>query len=299
MSIALYLTMVVALIAGAIHMLFIRPRQRRRALVNSAMPLSWQSWIAQSVPHYACYSADLRQLLEDRVKIFVAEKAFYGCAGQEVEDRHRVTIAAQACLLSLAYPIDSTSTVTAILLYPSAFRVPASGSTGLSFEQDGVVAFEQDGIATFDQNNIAGDEDIRLGESWEEGRIILSWDDIETELAARQTGERRIANVVLHEFAHLFDQHQGISAAMDAGEPGLAATLNRALADLQHAVETDRETLIDPYGATEPAEFIAVLTETFFEHPLALQQADGELYATISQIYRLDLAALVRQCGEG
>lgn len=292
LSIALYLTLVVVLIAGAIHLLFIRPRQRRRALVNSPMPPSWRSWIAQAVPHYACYSADSRHLLEERVKIFVAEKAFYGCDGQEVEDLHRVTIAAQACLLSLAYPIDSASAVTAILLYPSAFRVPASGTTGLSFfDQDGVVAFDQDVV-------IASDEDIRLGESWEEGRIILSWDDIETELAARKAGEQPIANVVLHEFAHQFDQHQGISAAMVAGESGPAATLSRAFAALQQAVETDMETLIDPYGSTEPAEFIAVLTETFFERPLALQQSDEALYATISQIYRLDLATLVRQSGE-
>jgi Mlc titration factor MtfA (ptsG expression regulator) len=46
-----------------------------------------------------------------------------------------------------------------------------------------------------------------------------------------------------------------------------------------------RSTLIDPYGAKNPAEFFAVTTEAFFERPLALHQKHPELYEQFESFY--------------
>ena len=45
---------------------------------------------------------------------------------------------------------------------------------------------------------------------------------------------------------------------------------------------------MDHYGATEPAEFFAVLTETFFEKPRQLHKNHPELYEEAQKFFNLD-----------
>lgn len=280
-SVALYLLVVIVILAGAIYGLFIHPARRRRKLAEQPLSSQWQRWIAAAVPHYTRFSPELRLRLEQGLKVFMAEKRFYGCDGMELKDQHRVTIAAQACLLVINRTVDEFSAVQAILLYPSAFRVPApSGSGPGSFGIGG-------------EDIVSEHDSVHLGESWGEGRIILSWDDIEAEIAQRQAGQPVQSNVVLHEFAHQLDQAEGVSVAMSGGKNPSARVLARAYHELQQAAEQGAHTLLDPYGATDPAEFVAVATETFFEEPLALRDADPELYDVLMRLYRLDLAGLL------
>jgi Mlc titration factor MtfA (ptsG expression regulator) len=53
-------------------------------------------------------------------------------------------------------------------------------------------------------------------------------------------------------------------------------------------VENGQKTVLDSYGATSPAEFFAVATETFFEKPNQLQQKHPPLYELLKRYYRLD-----------
>jgi len=46
--------------------------------------------------------------------------------------------------------------------------------------------------------------------------------------------------------------------------------------------------LSDSYGATNPAEFFAVATETFFEKPIQLSKKHQALYELLQRYYRLD-----------
>ena len=57
---------------------------------------------------------------------------------------------------------------------------------------------------------------------------------------------------------------------------------------LQDLVERGKNTLIDDYGATNPAEFFAVATETFFEKPRLLRKRHKELYQQLQQYYCQD-----------
>jgi len=52
----------------------------------------------------------------------------------------------------------------------------------------------------------------------------------------------------------------------------------------------DRPTLLDKYGATNPAEFFAVATEYFFEQPHRLKEKHPELYEELRLFYRQDPA---------
>lgn len=45
---------------------------------------------------------------------------------------------------------------------------------------------------------------------------------------------------------------------------------------------------IDPYGATNPAEFFAVAPETFFEKPKQLRRVRPDLYEEMKSYYGVD-----------
>jgi len=53
-------------------------------------------------------------------------------------------------------------------------------------------------------------------------------------------------------------------------------------------VENGKKTVLDSYGATNPAEFFAVATETFFEKPKQLNQKHPDLYELLQRYYHLD-----------
>lgn len=101
-------------------------------------------------------------------------------------------------------------------------------------------------------------------------------------------------NLVFHEFAHQLDMING-----DAdGVPPLPAELRQPWADvmakeyrrLTKASRRRRDTLLDPYGATEPAEFFAVTTEAFFDAPTDLRDEHPGLYDLFRRYYGQDPA---------
>ena len=55
-----------------------------------------------------------------------------------------------------------------------------------------------------------------------------------------------------------------------------------------------RSTDIDPYGATNAAEFFAVVTEAFFEKPRPLRRKHPELYDELKLYYKQDPASWTR-----
>ena len=54
------------------------------------------------------------------------------------------------------------------------------------------------------------------------------------------------------------------------------------------AADRERDTLLDPYGATDEAEFFAVVTEAFFDQPLELRDRHPKLYDVVREFYRVE-----------
>jgi Mlc titration factor MtfA (ptsG expression regulator) len=204
------------------------------------------------------------------MNVFLAEKSFEGCGGLEVTDNIRVIVAAQACMLLLHLDVPRYyPDLHTILIYPDAY-VAATREV----LPDGIVV---EGTS------------VRGGESWTRGVVVLSWSDVRAGAADIADGH----NVVLHEFAHQLDQEDGSAD----GAPFLeqrsqyvawARTLGAEFRELQIATARGRRTTIDRYGATNPAEFFAVITEAFFERPSALQKRHPELYEQLKTFYKQD-----------
>lgn len=254
---------------------FLRDRRRAR-LLATPFPEEWRPYLHR-FNWYRSLDAARRRRLEDLVRIFINEKQFEGCAGLVLTDEMKVVIAAQACLLLVGrvgadsdelYPGLST-----ILVYPAAYRAVTKtiGPGGVVTESDGV----------------------RLGESWNStngpgsgGPIVLSWSDV----VAGSANEHDGRNVVLHEFAHQLDAEAG---GMD-GAPKLhgrsaynawARVFSGEFARLAHDLAAAHPHLINAYGATNPPEFFAVVTEHFFEQPALLREQHPDLYAQLASFY--------------
>jgi MtfA peptidase len=248
--------------------LFHPEKARREKLRAEPLEPELVAIIERNFPYYQRLSEEDRRELQGHVQVFLAEKTFEGCGGLELTDEMRVTIAAQACVLLLHRETDYFPECNAILVYPSTFVAKATRVEG------GIV--------------IEGDE-ARLGESHARGLVVLAWDDV-------RRGARDVAdghNVVFHEFAHQLDQESGSAD----GAPELprssmyapwARVLGKEYAALQDALERHRRTVIDGYGATSPAEFFAVVSETFFEKPLQLKTKHPALYELFCEFYKQD-----------
>lgn len=256
-------------------MLHLLRSRRRAALRREPLSASARAIVERNVPWVAGLDVADRQELEGLVRVFLSEKSFEGCGGLVVTDEVRVTIAAHACRLLLHRETDFFPHVDAILVYPSAYRVPPEEG------EDGIVL---------------EDDDELVGESWSNGIVVIAWDEVCA--SAERPGDG--TNVVLHEFAHQLDAEDGaMNGTPDLRAHGDDARWARVLGDeldkLSRSLDAGRRTAIDPYAATDPAEFFAVVTEMFFEKPRTLKRRHPALYAELATFYRQDPA---RDLGE-
>jgi Mlc titration factor MtfA (ptsG expression regulator) len=244
--------------------------RRRKRLREALFPDAWLGIIKKNFPLYDRLSLDDQTELLGHIQVFLAEKHFEGCGGLTINDEMRVTIAAHACLLLLHRKTDVYPRVSSILVYPEAFVVP-------------VVEYE---------NGVVSEEtDVMLGEAWLHGTVVLSWDEVRHDAADIRDGR----NLVLHEFAHQLDGETGdTEGAPVLDQPSRyvawARVLGKAFERLRKDAEAGRPTVIDEYGATNEAEFFAVVTEAFFEKPRHLKLRHPELYEELKTFYKQDPA---------
>lgn len=253
---------------------FFRNRRRKRWLAR-AMPGAWEVWLRTNVWQYSILPEKLQAKVQRVVCILFHEKEWASGGGMMVTEEMRVTIAGQAALATLGfekpYYFERLKT---IIVYPSAFQSrPKSGKTSLLGE-----------LSQPERNHGA-----RIGEAWQGGPIILSWDAVLRD--GRRTWSGR--NVVLHEFAHHMD---GLDGQTDGAPPltdyEFEKKWYRVTAEefqrLRAFARRGEETLLDAYGATSPAEFFAVSTECFFTQPYALADEHSELFAVLTRLFGKD-----------
>jgi Mlc titration factor MtfA (ptsG expression regulator) len=242
---------------------------RRERIASRPFPAVWRGILRRNVPYLRRMPPALQRQLQRHIQVFLSEKPFIGCAGQKISDEVRVTIAAQACLLLLNKPAHYFPKLRRILVYPGAFVVQKvhTGADGVLQEQRQVLS----------------------GESWSQGQVVLSWEHVLEGAALPDDG----FNVVLHEFAHQLDQETG--AANGAPRlPGArryarwSQVLGAEFARLRAMAESGQPTLLNTYGATDPAEFFAVATEAFFEQAPQLAAEAPALYDELRSFYRVD-----------
>ncbi|PQA89070.1 zinc-dependent peptidase [Hyphococcus luteus] len=265
--------LLIILVAGAGLLLggyWALKRRRTEALMAAPLPAEHRRILRAKVPIYSALPHDIHKRLDGLINRFLAEKKFYGQGGLELTEEMRVVIAAQACLLIVNKENRWFKTLDTIHVYPGAF-------TSNTARIEGHVHTEH--------------RPVRAGESWARGPVVLSWDQAAYGAFAAHDGH----NVVFHEFAHQLDNETGVTDGSplldkDQSASRWAQVFRAAYKRLREDAAAGRANALDPYGATNPAEFFAVASEVFFEQPKKLQDAEPELYEEMAHYYRLDPA---------
>ncbi|KTG16871.1 MULTISPECIES: M90 family metallopeptidase [unclassified Guyparkeria] len=219
--------------------------------------------------------SELADLTDDEVERlrqlagrFLAGRPFYAAGGMALTDAAQLRIAALAVLPVLGLGLDWLKAIRSVIVYPDAFEVDHE-----EMDEAGVVHEVRD---------------LRAGEAWSHGTLVLSWADIEAGLDPEVA-----TSVVVHEIAHFIDGANGA----ENGFPPLHKDQDRrrwtedfqaAFERLNSCLDADREPAIDPYAATNPAEFFAVLSEYFFRLPEELAHFDIRLYRHLAAFYGQD-----------
>lgn len=241
-------------------------RRRRRALLAEPPPAEWFGYLSENVGYWRYLTDDERGRLLDIVRILVAEKDWEGCAGLVMTPAIKVSVAAQAGLLVLGLRENDYPNVHTILVYPQGYHLPQS---------DG-----RPGEATHVPV---------LGHAQVGGPVVLSWRSARA--GGRDATDGR--NLVFHEFAHKLDMLDGV---VDGTPPLLRrqskawfTVMTREFAALQAREQRgQRRKVLDLYGATNVAEFFAVVVEAFFEQPRRVERFHPELYEVMRDVFNLD-----------
>ena len=229
----------------------------------------WCAFLHENVPLYSRLPADLQDKLHIQIARFVESTRFEGCNDLELTEEMIITVAAQACMLVLHREGEPYPKLKNVYLYPTAFVSPLPTTDHMGVVTEGGRAL--------------------LGESWDNGTVIMAWDAVAH--GARNIYDAR--NVTFHEFAHQLDHEDGPTDGAPP-QPSRAAYKSWAwifrvnYADHAAKLSRGQKTLLDKYGATNPAEFFAVATENFFEKPRQMAKKRPELYKEMKGFYKVD-----------
>ncbi len=266
MSTSVFLLIVVASSGLFIFVRWQYGLRRDRKLHATPPPVEWHEIINSNFAMVQHLAEEQRRQLFGYMQVFLDHVNFEGCGGQEITEEIKVTIAAQACLLLVGREQKVYPKLKTVLVYPHTYT---SGAKGM-----------------FGGDNGQG---ARLGESWGCGVIVLSWNSVVGGARNLEDGH----NVTMHEFAHQLDQADGASdGAPILKDRSAYVAWGRVLSadfdQLCKKTKKGKRDVIDRYGATNPAEFFAVATETFFEKPKQLQNKHPELFEELQSYYKVN-----------
>ena len=225
----------------------------------------WRQVLAH-YPFLAALAADEKRRLRNLTSRFLADKEFAGAHGLEVSDAMAVAIAAQACLPILYLDLKLYNDFKGIVVHsgPMLARRQTTDAAGVVHHYSEVLS----------------------GEAMQGGPVTLSWEDV----AASALAERG-HNVVIHEFVHKIDMHEG----SPNGRPALPS--RTAKLAWQQVMQTNyakfRQQVVmherfgaeapwlDSYGAQSPVEFFAVAAEAYFVN----RQRFTEAFPDLTQLF--------------
>lgn len=241
-------------------------RRRRKAAALPVTDIQWRR-VEASLPCLARLQADERRRLRALALELLIDKQMSGAQGLELQPDMQLSIALQACLPILNLGLDWYRGWHGIVVYPGDFIAPRR-----IMDAAGVVHEFNDTL---------------LGEAWQNGPVLLAWFD-----KAEAREEYHIKhNVVIHEFAHKLDMKNGVADGYPPLHGQMTPTAWRdallpAYEDFCQRAQRDETGPLDPYAATSPAEFFAVMSEAFFCQPQHLHAAYPAVYTQLALFYR-------------
>ena len=231
--------------------------------------------ILRKTESFARLPENLKTLSSIYCATLLSKLTFEGCRGAVPSEEIKVLTTFYAGLLCCGMKtLSPYSSLKAVLIYPRHFYSREEGGIGE------------------DNNGYIVEESVeKIGESWEHGAVILSAHEIAEDLKNPEYG----MNIIIHEFAHQLEFACPCPPHDNFDRKLFTQTMQseyKSLCEMANAGEDDMT--IDEYGAESPSEFFAVVSESFFSIPIALQQAHPDLYRAMQSYYNLDPAEWFR-----
>lgn len=253
----LLLTLFVLAILILVMLFIFRPVARKPGLVM-AIPDSWPTMLEENSTFYQELDSVGKKNFEKRVQHFLSSTRITG-VNTDVEELDRLLIGASAIIPIFAFPDWEYFNLREVLLYPDSFNH--------QFEQQG------------SDRPVLG----MVGDGALNGVMVLSKHELR-QAFQNKTGK---TNTAIHEFVHLVDKSDG---SVD-GIPEILMQRQYVLPWMKAMQKEIKKIMaeksdINPYGATNEAEFLAVVAEYFFERPDLLERKNPELYQLLAAIFR-------------
>jgi Mlc titration factor MtfA (ptsG expression regulator) len=243
--------------AGLIFIFLMKTKAKPKVRRYVPMPDSYREILSEQVPFYQQLDETKKTEFENRLQHFLLQTQITG-VNTVVEDLDKVLIASSAIIPIFNFPGWEYIHLHEVLLYPDSFNH--------EFEQQGSGRDVLGMVGSGALNHV----------------MILSQHQLR-QAFINKTGKD---NTAIHEFIHLVDKTDG---DID-GIPEFILEkkyIQPWLQLMQHEIKQINEDRsdINPYGATNEAEFFAVVSEYFFERPKLLKEKHPELYELLEKIF--------------
>jgi Mlc titration factor MtfA (ptsG expression regulator) len=236
---------------------FLYPMFRKRAKLLLPDQQVQQKLLSKHVVFYQrLQEAEKKRFLEN-IKSFLQTTRITGVK-TPVEDLDRVFVAAAAIIPIFGFKGWSYRNIHEVLLYPGSFDN----------------AYRQEG----DGRNIMG----MVGTGPLQNVMILSRPDLREGFLNREDK----SNTAIHEFVHLIDKTDGSTDGIPEillKNKYVIPWLKRIREEIEQINKGRSD--INPYGATNEAEFFAVAAEYFFEQPGMMKEKHPELYDLLELVF--------------
>jgi len=252
------------IVAIGIALLLRSSRKKKKQVaekLEQPFPADWRTILEKDVAFYAQLNEQDKLLFEKRAWRFIATKSMEGI-DTDIDDSIRLMVASSAIIPTFAFAEYNYPHVQTILIYPNSFD-------------------EQ-----FQTNRYKGHQEFitgMVGNRSLNSTVILSKPD----LIAAFDGLPHKGNVGIHEFVHLLDKEDGeIDGIPEAliQRPFVGPWLHEIKKEMKEI--EDGKSDINPYALTNNAEFLAVVSEYFFDNPEKFRTRHPELYRFLSTIFK-------------
>jgi hypothetical protein len=230
---------------------------RAKPVVNKKLSDTYKQILGENVAYYQKLAGIDKTRFVARVASFLQLVHIEG-VGTAIDDTDRVLIASSAVIPVFGFPGWQYKNLTNVILYPDTFN------NDFQFEGE--------------SRNIMG----MVGSGYMNGQMLLSRAALVKGFSSSPGKE----NTAIHEFVHLLDTSDGATDGIPEylmDHAYVLPWLNMIHYEM-HRIEAGKSD-INPYALTNEAEFLAVVSEYFFEKPEQLQQKHPELYKQLSQIF--------------
>ncbi|WP_024851881.1 M90 family metallopeptidase [Hydrogenovibrio kuenenii] len=252
----------------------------KNGLQHYKIPATLWRAIETEMPLLARYNRQQKTALRMLASRILKKKRITAVRNFPLTEHMRAIIATQVAIMIFGL-VDAENDLSfdwidnwhEIIVYPNAYRTHRNPVIPI---QGGLLGVE---IHT---------DLIEEGETFYQGPVIINWDD-----DAPHPLRTKANQVLLHELAHKMDMLNGDIN----GFPPLHLNMNAkdwyeafetAYRHLDQQLAKGHKPVINPYAATNPAEFFAVCTEYFFEAPEHLHKVFPAVYRQMSLFFNQD-----------